>query len=112
MLLLNLAFSQTTYYVNDNTTFFTDVFTSGFGSDANPGTAALPFATIQHAADVATEGSIIYIDAGIYTEQVTLTKGLSLIGAGSGVTIVFKPAVTNPPPDSSWNKEQFKRLKI
>ena len=97
LLLLNLAFSQTTYYVNDNSTS-NDAFTSSTGSDINPGTAALPFATIQHAADVATEGSIIYIDAGIYFEQVTLNKGLSLFGVNSGVTIVWKPAVTNPPP--------------
>ena len=93
-----IANCQNVFYVNDNTNFFTKLFTTSVGNDANPGTAALPFATIQHAADVATEGSIIYVDAGIYTEQVTLNKGLSLIGAGSGVTLIFKPAIINPPP--------------
>jgi DNA-binding cell septation regulator SpoVG len=97
LFVLTIAFTQNTYYVNDNS-ISNDAFTSSTGSDANPGTAALPFATIQHAADAATEGSIIYVDAGVYFEQVTLNKGLSLFGVNSGVTIVWKPAIINPPP--------------
>ena len=85
------------FYVNDNSNTG-DVFTTAIGSDSNPGSAALPFATIQHAQDIATAGSIIYVDAGIYTEQVTLSKGLSIFGVNSSATIILKPAIINPPP--------------
>jgi hypothetical protein len=41
------------------------------GSDANPGTLAQPFATIQHAANVAHAGDVVNIRAGVYRETVT-----------------------------------------
>lgn len=40
------------------------------GSDANPGTLALPWKTVQHAANVATPGSVVEVRAGIYKELV------------------------------------------
>jgi hypothetical protein len=48
--------SGTTYYVATT------------GSDANPGTAASPFRTIQHAANVAVAGDTVLVHAGIYKE--------------------------------------------
>ncbi|MGV8083349.1 MAG: DUF1565 domain-containing protein [Coriobacteriia bacterium] len=48
------------------------------GSDANPGTAASPWRTVQKAADEAKAGDIVYVHAGTYDERVTV--------AGSGTT--------------------------
>lgn len=41
-------------------------------TDTNPGTAALPFKTIQHAADVARAGDIVLIRPGVYAESVSV----------------------------------------
>jgi hypothetical protein len=71
-------------YVNDASTSG-DVFTSAVGSDrTGDGSAAAPFATVTRAlaqADPTTQ--TIFIDAGTYTERVTLNKVVSLRGAGT-----------------------------
>ncbi len=41
------------------------------GSDANPGTLAAPFATIQRAANVAVPGDTVFIRSGTYRETIT-----------------------------------------
>jgi parallel beta-helix repeat protein len=71
----------TEYFVNDNSTA-DDVYTTAVGDDANPGTAAAPFATIQHAINAAVAGNNIWIDAGTYIEQVNVNKSLTITGAG------------------------------
>jgi len=43
-------------------------------SDANPGTRALPFQTIQAAADKARAGDTVLVRAGLYRESVTLRQ--------------------------------------
>ncbi len=40
-------------------------------SDSNPGTEALPWKTIQHAADIAVAGDTVYVKASTYPERVT-----------------------------------------
>lgn len=47
-------------------------FVAPNGNDNNPGTLALPFKTISHAATIAMAGDIVYIRGGIYEETVTL----------------------------------------
>ena len=44
------------------------------GDDANPGTAAQPWASIQHAADTAGPGDLVTIHAGRYDEDVVLGR--------------------------------------
>ena len=44
------------------------------GSDANPGTLALPWATLQHAADTAQAGDTVYVRAGVYHQAVVLPR--------------------------------------
>lgn len=74
----------TDWYVNDGSTVG-DVFTASIGNNANPGTAALPFATIQFAISVAVAGDIIYVDAGTYTGDVEIVKNVVLRGAKFGI---------------------------
>ncbi|MEO5560888.1 MAG: hypothetical protein ABIO49_13270 [Dokdonella sp.] len=54
------------------------------GDNANPGTRALPWKTIKYAVGDSSPtpaGSVIYVAAGTYIEQVTVAKdGVSLIG--------------------------------
>lgn len=84
-------------FVNDNTQTG-DQFTLTTGNDANPGTRNAPLATLTEAVNRAVEGDVIYVDAGTFIEQVTLTKGLTLIGAGPILTKILKPAAVVPPP--------------
>jgi len=91
MLLLAIAiiFSSTSWatnwYVNDNS-LTGDVFTTSIGNDANPGTAASPFATIQFAVDAASTGDTIYVDAGTYASaDILLNTSVVLRGAKYGI---------------------------
>jgi hypothetical protein len=45
-------------------------YVSASGSDTNDGTQTHPFATIQHAADVATPGTTVHVLPGTYTQPV------------------------------------------
>ncbi|HLA76698.1 MAG TPA: right-handed parallel beta-helix repeat-containing protein [Vicinamibacteria bacterium] len=53
-------------------------------SDANPGSEALPWLTIQHAADTLVAGDTVLVKAGTYPEQVTVTSA-----GAPGQEIVF-----------------------
>jgi hypothetical protein len=44
------------------------------GNDANAGTAAAPYKTIQHGVNSSTPGTAVMVKAGTYTENVKLTK--------------------------------------
>lgn len=76
------------YYVNDNSSI-NDIYTQATGSNANPGNAALPFATVTYAYSVAAANDTIYIDAGAYDEAfINVTKaGIKFIGAGYTSTV-------------------------
>jgi hypothetical protein len=86
----------TDFYVNDNVyTMGVDLYTTAVGNDANLGSAAAPFLTIQHAINVVGAGDNIYVDAGSYTEQLQANKSLSIIGAdraGVSMTQIKAPA--------------------
>jgi len=68
-----------------------DYYVSPFGSDSNPGTRALPFKTIQKAADVVNPGQTVIVQDGIYADPdgdgviVNLSRG-----GTSSAKILFK----------------------
>lgn len=58
------------------------------GNDADPGTSAAPFRTIQHAAEAAQPGDFILIHAGVYRERVNPPRG----GTSDKKRIVYEAA--------------------
>ncbi|MHB8628131.1 MAG: right-handed parallel beta-helix repeat-containing protein [Aggregatilineales bacterium] len=57
-----------------------------------PGAAAC--LTVSYAANtIASAGDTVHVDAGTYTEQVTIGKNLTLQGAGTGSTTIQAPSV-------------------
>jgi hypothetical protein len=80
-------------------------FVSPAGNDANPGTRAQPFATIQRAidaADVAGASGDVYVAAGDYAESLVLKSRVSVYGGFDPVTWIrdtaqFRPAITGGP---------------
>jgi hypothetical protein len=72
------------WYVNDNSQT-EDLFTLGLGDDNNQGTKRRPFRTIGKAVMEIVSADTIYVDAGMYNEQVVLpnTKNdVHIIGVG------------------------------
>jgi len=62
LIITSSIFSQSFYVDKNNVS----------ANDANPGTEAMPWATIQHAANSATPGSTVFIKAGTYFETIWL----------------------------------------
>lgn len=91
---LTYSLFATTYYVNGTQ-----------GSDANPGTEAQPFATIQKAADVMQPGDNCLIRKGTYRENVRITQSGT---AGQPIRFEAYPneSVTitglDDVPDANW----------
>lgn len=55
----------------------------------------IDFPTIQEAIDEANEDDTIKVLPGAYTEQITISKSLTIIGSGAKSTIINAPAVLN-----------------
>ena len=47
-------------------------YVSTTGNDSNPGTQAMPWRTVQHAADTAHAGSTVNVQGGVYEELVSI----------------------------------------
>lgn len=61
-------------------------------------TVPTDFPTIQAAINASNPGDTIKVLPGIYTEQLTINKSLTIIGSGSKSTIIQAPDVLNPSP--------------
>lgn len=62
------------------------------GSDANPGTLAAPWRTIQHAADLLAPGDTVLVRGGVYNERVNVH--LSGSGGAGFITYAAYPGET------------------
>ena len=51
-----------------------DLYVAPHGNDSNPGEIHKPFATIQHAADLAAPGTTVHVLPGTYAEAVNITR--------------------------------------
>jgi hypothetical protein len=58
------------------------------GSDANPGTQAQPFATIQKGIDFACANGTVHVAAGTYYEHLHINFAVNLTGAGAPITVI------------------------
>lgn len=87
-------------YVNDAILDGDDTYTTAVGDDANPGTADAPFLTITKAVNTAVEGTQIWVDAGIFQEQVSIGKTVDITGVDRTKTIVTAPATMT---SVTWN---------
>jgi parallel beta-helix repeat protein len=61
-------------------------------------TVPTDFPTIQDAIDAASDGDTISVLAGTYTEQIIITKSLTITGSGAKATIIKAPDILNPSP--------------
>lgn len=74
----SVAFGQSVYHVSNS------------GNDANSGTSALPFATINHALSVAVTGDSILLDKGsVFNEAITVSTNLKFNAYGSGANPII-----------------------
>ena len=71
------------------------------GDDANPGDAAAPWRTIQHAASSVSPGDTVTIHAGTYQESVNVSRSGA---SGSPITFIADPGavLVSPDPSASW----------
>ena len=78
------------------------------GNDANPGSKASPFRTIQHAADLAQPGDVITVHEGVYHERITPPRG----GESDAKRIVYQAAageavvIKGSEPVGNWVKDE------
>src|SRR5688500_19027450 len=76
-------------------------YVSPTGNDANPGTASAPFRTFAKATSVLTAGSTLNIYAGVYNQQLKITKsgtssaGILVQSIGGAVVIDRRYAVSS-----------------
>lgn len=64
----------------------TEYYVATDGSDSNPGTMSAPWKTLQHAAEEADPGSLIYVRGGVYNQKLKITRS----GTASQGPIIFK----------------------
>ena len=85
---VNYLISQTTYYVNDNSTSNDSFCSSAFDGSGN-GSTSDPFGTISSALAAASAGDIIKVDAGTYDESnIDISKTITITGLSESLTII------------------------
>ncbi|GAB4028088.1 hypothetical protein GCM10028773_61300 [Spirosoma koreense] len=74
----------TTLWVNDNS-IADGGSTTAVGNDNNAGTQESPFLTLGKAIAIAQAGATIKVDPGTYSEDITVSKSLTISGPNAGV---------------------------
>jgi parallel beta-helix repeat protein len=64
------------------------LYVSASGSDANSGNSSAPLNTINRAIELAKPGEAIFVEPGVYNEQVNITSNVALIGVNPNTTII------------------------
>ena len=83
---LVLLLSLSTVSAADGSTLYVN---GGTGSDLNNGTEWIyAKQTIQNALDSAPDNSVVNVASGTYTENIKITKNVTLVGAGSSTTYI------------------------
>ena len=80
-------------------------YVSTGGNDANPGTSASPWRTIQHAADVAGQGDTVIVQPGTYVGAKFSRSGSSgapITFHGQAGAVVASPGAMNSNSDNLW----------
>jgi Secretion system C-terminal sorting domain/Right handed beta helix region len=77
-----------------------DVYVATTGSNSNPGTAALPWKTIQYAVDQANSGTTIYVSSGTYVEKVVFS-GVADSGVANSEVILRNVSGQTPVIDGA-----------
>ncbi len=65
-----------------------EIYVDDGASGTQDGSSSHPYETIWQAIDKATDGDKIYVAKGTYKENITIPKGVSVIGAGKGKTTI------------------------
>jgi nitrous oxidase accessory protein NosD len=97
------AYAQADYRYNDKNGYSSEYYPQDYGYDNKkyyppkdpPADIVVPrdFDKIQEAINAASEGDVIKVLPGTYTEQLTISKSLTIIGSGSKSTIINAPTV-------------------
>jgi len=92
-------------------------YVSKSGNDANDGSSANPFLTIQHGLDIAAAGGTVSVEAGLYTENLvwpTAESNIALRGESSSTTTIDGSGIVdtcikivNVAPDQTITVEGF-----
>ena len=61
------------------------------------------FSSVAEAVDAVAHGGTVHVAAGSYTEQIVVTKDVSILGAGSATTSVVAPASIVSPYSTSYD---------
>ena len=112
MFSIQLTFSKNIYVNNGSTT--RDLYCTAIGNVLNSGlTPALPKATLAAALTIALAGDTIYIDTGTYSDSaLTISKALTIVGAGPGNTIFNGNALPNRFATITANNVTIKNLTL
>jgi hypothetical protein len=86
---VEIAGASTTHYV------------SVAGKDANPGTAASPWRTIQHACTEVASGDTVLVETGVYQELVTIRRSMNLQNAPGAKPIIDGAGLAVPANDAA-----------
>jgi hypothetical protein len=81
-----------------------DLYVAPDGRDDNPGTAALPFKTINKAAEVATAGTTVQVAAGVYPEILeTSASGTATAPIRYVSSVTWGAKIRTDGPDDHWS---------